>query len=311
MEFHQLRDFVAVASTGSFSEAAIQIRVAQPSLSKAVQRLEVEVGEKLFIRSKRSTRLTPAGEVLYRRALRILNEAEQAHREIAEANGLKQGVVKVGVLPTISPYFLPRVLAQFIQAFPTVRVSVDEDKTSNLLKSVENGDIDFAIVSLPIPKNGFEREILFQEELLLAVPPKHPLAIQAKVDVRDLASERFILMKEGHCLADQVLTFCHKNGSKLQIVLETSQIETVQALVISGLGISLVPQMARFSGKIPLVYRSLEHPKPTRTVIIVWRKGAGHARAASVFLNDLRQISKAFLETLQNSSRSLGVLKQF
>jgi LysR family hydrogen peroxide-inducible transcriptional activator len=299
MEFHQLRDFVAVASTGNFSEAAIRIRVAQPSLSKAVQRLEVEVGEKLFVRSKRSTRLTPAGEVLYRRALRILNEADQAHREIAETNGLKRGVVKIGVLPTISPYFLPRVLAQFAQNFPTLRVSVVEDRTADLLKLVEGGDLDLAIVSLPVPQNAFEKEILFREELLLAVPPKHPLAIQEKVEVKDLESERFILMKEGHCLADQVLTFCHKNDLKLQIVLETSQIETVQALVIAGLGISLVPQMARSSGKIPLVYRSLENPKPTRSVTVVWRKGSEQTRAASVFLNDLRQTSKAFLETLQ------------
>jgi LysR family transcriptional regulator, hydrogen peroxide-inducible genes activator len=159
--------------------------------------------------------------------------------------------------------------------------------------------LDLAIVSLPVPKNAFVKETLFQEELLLAVPPKHPLAIQEKVEVKDLESERFILMKEGHCLADQVLTFCHKNDLKLEIVLETSQIETVQALVIAGLGISLVPQMARSSGKIPLVYRSLENPKPTRSVTVVWRKGSQHTRAASVFLNDLRQISKAFLETLQ------------
>jgi LysR family transcriptional regulator, hydrogen peroxide-inducible genes activator len=299
MEFHQLRDFVAVASTGNFSEAAIRIRVAQPSLSKAVQRLEVEVGEKLFVRSKRNTRLTPAGEVLYRRALRILNEADQAHREIAETNGLKRGAVKIGILPTISPYFLPRVLAQFAQNFPTLRVAVVEDRTADLLKLVEGGDLDLAIVSLPLPKNAFAKEILFQEELLLAVPPKHPFAIQEKIDVRELENERFILMKEGHCLADQVLTFCHKNELKLQIVLETSQIETVQALVIAGLGISLVPQMARSSGKIPLVYRSLENPKPTRTVAVVWRKGIEHTRAASVFLNDLRHTSKAFQETLK------------
>lgn len=299
MEFHQLRDFVAVASTGNFSQAASKCRVAQPSLSKAVQRLEAEFGEKLFLRSKRRTLLTPAGEILYRHALRIINEVEQTRREMAETNGLRRGSVKIGVLPTISPYLLPRVLAQFAQNFPTLEVVVVEDRTADLLKLLDGGDLDLALASLPIPKNAFEKEILFQEELLLAVPSKHPLAIQEKVEIKDLETQRFILMKEGHCLADQVLTFCHKNNLNLQIVLETSQIETVQALVMAGLGISLVPQMARFGGKIPLVYRSLENPKPTRSVTVVWRRGREHSRAATEFLNSLRQATKAFVETLK------------
>ena len=299
MEFHQLRDFVAVASTGNFSQAATECRVAQPSLSKAVQRLEAEFGEKLFLRSKRRTLLTPAGEILSRHALRIINEIEQTKREMAETNGLRRGRVKIGVLPTISPYLLPRVLAQFAQNFPTLEVVVVEDRTADLLKLLDGGDLDLALASLPIPKKGFENEILFQEELLLAVPSKHPLAIQEKVEIKDLETQRFILMKEGHCLADQVLTFCHKNDLHLQIVLETSQIETVQALVMAGLGISLVPQMARFGGKIPLVYRSLENPKPTRSVTVVWRRGREHSRAAAEFLNDLRQTTKSFVETLK------------
>jgi DNA-binding transcriptional LysR family regulator len=174
MEFHQLRDFVAVASTGNFSQAASKCRVAQPSLSKAVQRLEAEFGEKLFIRSKRRTMLTPAGEVLYRHALRIINEVDQAKREMAETNGLRRGSVKIGVLPTISPYLLPRVLAQFAQNFPTLEVVVVEDRTADLLKLLDGGDLDLALASLPIPKNGFEKEILFQEELLLGCAFKTP-----------------------------------------------------------------------------------------------------------------------------------------
>lgn len=299
MEFHQLRDFVAVASTGNFSQAANRVRVAQPSLSKAVQRLEAEIGEKLFVRSKRRALPTPAGEVLLRHALRIINEVEQAKKELAETNGLRRGTVKIGVLPTISPYLLPRVLAQFAQNFPTLQVVVVEDRTADLLKLVDSGDLDLVLASLPIPRNGFEKEVLFQEELLLAVPSKHRLAVQEKVQVKDLESERFILMKEGHCLADQVLTFCNKNELHLQIVLETSQIETVQALVMAGLGISLVPEMARFGGKIPLAYRSLENPKPTRSITVVWRRGRKHSRAAAEFLNDLRQTAKAFVETLK------------
>lgn len=296
MEFHQLRDFAAVASTGNFSQAAQRCRVAQSSLSKAVQRLEAELGEKLFVRSKRRTVLTPAGEILYRHAQRIANEVEQAKRELAESKGLRRGTVKIGVLPTISPYFLPRVLAQFAHNFPALGVIVVEDRATSLLNLVEAHDLDFAIVSLPIPDRGFEQETLLSEELLLTVPSKHPLAIKEKIEMKDLQTERFILMKEADCPGEQMLNLSQRRD--LHLVLENSQIETVQSLVMAGLGISLVPQMARISGRIPLVYRSLENPKPTRCVTVVWRSGREHGRAAAEFLNQLRQSTKAFIETL-------------
>ena len=186
MEVHQLRDFVAVASTGSFSQAASRCHIAQPSLSKAVQRLEAEVGEKLFIRLKRRVVLTPAGELLYKRAPRILNEIEQAKRELTESQGLQRGIVRIGVLPTIAPYVLPGAVGRFTEACPSLEVVVHEDMTSNLLKFVDACDLDLALLSLPIPDESFEKEILFKEELFLAVPAKHPLAVKERVALVDL-----------------------------------------------------------------------------------------------------------------------------
>lgn len=151
MEFHQLRDFVAVAATGNFSQAAHRCRVAQPSLSKAVQRLEAEMGTKLFVRSKRGTVLTASGEILHRHALKIINEVEQAKQEMAERNGLGRGTVRVGVLPTISPYFIPRVLAQFAQTYPALEVVVVEDRAVPLLHRIDVSELDLALLSPPIP----------------------------------------------------------------------------------------------------------------------------------------------------------------
>jgi LysR family hydrogen peroxide-inducible transcriptional activator len=299
MEFHQLRDFVAVASTGNFSQAAQRCRVAQPSLSKAVQRLEAELGEKLFVRSKRRTVLTPAGEILYRHAQRIANEVEQAKRELAESKGSRRGTLKIGVLPSISPYFLPRVLAQFAQNFPGLDVVVVEDRAADLLHLVEASELDLALLTLPIPDGDFEQETLFTEEFLLTVPSKHPLAMKEKIEMKDLETERFILMREPDFPGEQVIKLCQRRDLHLHIVLENSQIETVQSLVMAGLGISLVPQMARISGRIPLVYRSLENPKPTRRVNVVWRRGREPGRAAAEFLDHLRRTTKAFTETLK------------
>jgi LysR family transcriptional regulator, hydrogen peroxide-inducible genes activator len=298
MDINQLRDFVTVASCGSFSQAALKSRVSQPSLSKAVQRLEAEVGEKLFIRLKRRSVLTSAGEITLKRAVRILNEVEEMRREVGDTHGLRRGSVNAGILPTIAPYLLPRVISRFTEACPGLEIVVHEDMTANLLRMVDTCEIDLAIMSLPIANGGFEREVLFTEELLLAVPAKHPLAVKERITIADLEQERFILMKEGHCLGDQILSFCTQNDLHLQIVLRSSQIETVQSLVMAGLGMSLVPQMARIGGKTPLVYRSLENPKPMRTNVVVWRKGREHSRATAEFLKHLRETVQAQRETL-------------
>jgi len=299
MDIHQLKDFVAVANAGSFSQAAVKSRVAQPSLSKTVQRLEAEVGEKLFIRLKRRSVLTPAGEITFKHAVRILSEIEELKRELGDTRGLRRGSVNIGILPTIAPYFLPHVVSRFTEACPGLEIVVHEDMTVNLLRMIDVCELDLGIMSLPISSDGFEKEALFTEELLLAVPSKHPLAVKEKVSVSDLETERFILMKEGHCLGDQILSFCTQNDLRLQIVLRSSQIETIQSLVMAGLGMSLVPAMSKISGKTPLVYRTLEKPKPSRTNVVVWRKGREHSRAAAEFLKHLRQTVQAQRETLE------------
>jgi LysR family hydrogen peroxide-inducible transcriptional activator len=242
--------------------------------------------------------LTQAGEVAFKRAVRILAEFEELKREISETNTLKRGTVNIGVLPTISPYFVPLIISEFAKTFPALEVVIHEDMTINLLRRIDVCELDIGIMSLPISR-GFESEHLFTEELLLAVPSKHPLAVKQKICPIDLESERFILMNQGHCLGDQVLSFCTKNDLHLRVVLRSSQIETIQSLVMAGLGMSLVPQMAKINGRVPLVYRSLEKPKPTRTNVVVWRKGREHTRAAAEFLKHLRQTVQAHRETFE------------
>jgi LysR family hydrogen peroxide-inducible transcriptional activator len=298
MEFHQLRDFVAVATTGSFSEAASKCRVAQPSLSKAIQRLEVEVGDKLFIRLKRRAVLTPAGEMLLKHANRILTEIEKVKREIAEAHGLRRGTVSVGVLPTIAPYFLPRVISQFREACPGLEIIIRESTTADLLKLVDACELDLALVTLPIRNDDrIETQVLFTEELVLAVPSKHPLAVKEKIRLVDLDKEQFILMQEDDRLGNQILSSIGQTDSHLNVVLRSSQIETIQSLVMAGVGIAFVPHTAKIGGRTPLVYRSMERPRPMRTIIVGWRKGREFTRAAAEFLKHLQQVGKAFDQT--------------
>lgn len=285
MEMHQLRYVVAVARTGNFSRAAEQCHVSQPSLSQQIQKLEEELGERLFDRLKREAKLTSHGNAFLRRAMRILEEVDAARREATDAKELASGTVTVGVLPTIAPYLLPPVLTAFHTGHPGIEIVVQEDTTARLLKSALACEIDFALASLPIPDPRFEIRELFTEELLVALPPKHPLTRKRTLRSTDLENERFIVMKEGHCLGDQVLSFCERRDLQPNISFRSAQLETVQALVCAGLGLSLVPAMVIGRGhrRAP-EYRSLQSPRPERKIVAVWPRQRPPGRAAEELL---------------------------
>ena len=290
MEMHQLRYTVAVARAGNFSRAAEQCRVAQPSLSQQIQKLEDELGERLFDRLKSGVKLTPAGEIFLPRAVRILEEAESARREMRDAHSLARGTLNIGVLPTIAPYFLPPIIARFSAEFPGIEVVVHEDTTARLLKLATGCEIDLGVLSLPIADPSFETQTLLTEDLFVAIPPDHPFATKRTLRASDLETERFILMKEGHCLGDQVLSFCTRREINPKVSCRSAQIETVQALVEAGLGISLIPAMARHEGRgAGPVYRRLDAPRPTRTIVAAWPKQRPPNRAAAEFLRCLKK----------------------
>jgi len=285
MEMQQLRYVVAVARTANFSRAAELCHVSQPSLSQQIKKLEDELGERLFDRRKREAKLTSHGETFLLRARRILEEVDAAKREATDVQDLRRGTLTIGVLPTIAPYLLPEVMAQFTEKFPGVEIVVQEDTTARLLKLALDYEIDFAIASQPIHIERLEVKELFSEELMLALPPGHPLRRKRTVAVADLEGERFIVMKEGHCLGDQVLGFCDRRDVKPKISFRSSQLETVQAFVASGLGISLIPAMAARSKRKNLPeYRSLQSPRPERKIVVAWPKQRPPGRAANEFL---------------------------
>jgi LysR family hydrogen peroxide-inducible transcriptional activator len=288
MEIHQLRYVIAVARTGNFSRAAEQCHVSQPSLSQQIQKLEKELGERLFERQRTRSRLTACGERFLPRAERILRELEEARREAQELHALAQGEVIVGALPTIAPYFLPPVVAAFARKYPGVAVTMVEETTASLVQMMVRHEIDFALASLPGPDVQMEVESLLTEELFLAVPPGDPLAKRRSVAADDLASASFVLMKEGHCLGDQVLRFCERNDFKPRVRSRSAQIETILALVEAGLGVSLVPAMARRRAQNRVVFRSLRKPRPEREVVAFWQKRRPLHRAAMEFLSGCR-----------------------
>jgi LysR family hydrogen peroxide-inducible transcriptional activator len=284
MEMNQLRYVVAAARAGNFSRAAEQCRVSQPSLSQQIQKLEDELGERLFDRTKRHTKLTSHGEAFLPRAVRILDEAEMAVREASEAKSLLSGALTIGVLPTIAPYLLPTAIGAFAREYPGVAIVVQEETTAQLLKLLAAYEVDFALSSNPIQDSRFEIRELLTEELLLALPG-HPLARKRTIPAAALEGERLIVMREGHCLGDQVLGFCEHRDVKPTISFRGAQLETIHALVAAGLGLSLIPAMAaRIERPNALEYRSIQPPRPERKILAVWPKQRPLGRAARVFL---------------------------
>ena len=230
MELQQLRYFVAVVKTGNFSRAAEKCHVAQPSLSQQILKLEDELGEKLLERLKSRATLTPAGELLLERAEHILEEVEEAGRQVRDVCGLVRGRVSLGALPTIAPYFLPKMIQSFGVKHPDIEMLVHEETTSHLVQLVEAGELDLALVSTPAAGSRLEKEELFSEELLLALPPKHRLAGKPAISISDIEREKFILMKEGHCLGAQALLFCHSQDFHPQVSCRSAQVETLQEI---------------------------------------------------------------------------------
>jgi LysR family hydrogen peroxide-inducible transcriptional activator len=269
MEMHQLRYFAAVARTGNFSRAARECRVAQPSLSQQILKLEDEVGERLFERTQRQAILTPAGSLFLPHALNILEAAEQGRQEIREMGGKVRGKILLGALPTIAPYFLPNIIRSFREKFPGVELILHEETTQQLLRGLEEKELDLALISEASANPRIEIQKLFSEELFLCLPALHPLVHQKTVIAGDLRQEKFILMQDGHCLGAQAQQFCESKGFRPEISCRSAQIGTVLAMVQAGLGISLVPEMALHDAPSNgIVYRSLNGIRPRRMLAL-------------------------------------------
>lgn len=281
MEMHQLRYFLAVAQTGSFSRAAELCHVAQPSLSQQIQKLERELEERLFDRERQGAVLTEAGERLRPRAEKALGELEAAREEIRDLRGQVSGPLRLGVLPTVAPYYLPRVLPGFLAENPAVELAVHEETTGHLVQALRERELDLALLSPPLPAS-LDSQPIFSEELLLALPPEHRLAGRDAVGIDDLREEPFILLHESHCLGEQALVYCRNHEFRPRVSCRSEQLETVKHLIAAGLGVSLLPAMACAAGD-RLAYRSLRDPRPARAIHVAWGRQQSLSRAARAF----------------------------
>lgn len=288
MELDQLRYFLQAAERGNFTRAAEDLAISQPALSRSIQKLEEEVGQPVFERKTRSVSLTDAGTLLQARAQQVFSILEDTKAEITDDG--QSGRVRVGAIPTIAPFFLPAILREFSAAFPKANIIVQENTTDLLLKSCTQGEIDLAIVALPVPVKYLEVEELFEEELLLVLPPDHCLAEKTKIRLSDVKPFPFVLLDEAHCLSDNIVSFCRQRAFQPVAVERTSQLAMVQELVSLSHGVSMIPAMARQCDETNRrVYRSLSNPKPKRTIAVVWNPYRFQSRLLKAFREHLHR----------------------
>jgi LysR family transcriptional regulator, hydrogen peroxide-inducible genes activator len=293
MELHQLRYFLAVAETGNFTRASERSHITQPSLSQQILNLEKEVGHKLFHRLGRKAVLTEAGVTFIERARKILFEVENATKELKDHPALDRRIT-VGAVPTVAPYLVAPLIEKCRELYPNLLVYMREDFRSDLSRAVLEGELDLAIVTMPVKDHRLSVEPLLTEPLLLAVGKGHPLTGRSEITANDLADETFVTMGDSSTLAAQIRSFCGDHNFAPKIGYRCAQMTTLKMFVSMGAGISIIPQVAQLpSDRSTLTYLRMVDSAPTRELAVIRHLQRYQSRGAEQFLSLLREHAKA------------------
>ena len=272
LTLRQLRYFEALAREGHFGRAAEACAISQPALSVQIRELEENVGVQLFERSARQVRLSSFGEDFASRVRDILNSVDELGDLARAAQDRLVGRLRMGVIPTIAPYLLPVIVAQLTRRFPELDIRLRETTTPKLIAELKAGQLDTAILALPVSEPAFNEIPLFEEPFVLVRPGSD--ADKPVPDREDLREMQLLLLEEGHCFRDQALSFCEIPQNAPRELLDASSLSTLVQMVNAGIGVTLLPEMA-----VPIETRSAKvdvarfpAPQPQRTIGMVWRR---------------------------------------
>ncbi|MEM6939544.1 MAG: LysR substrate-binding domain-containing protein [Pseudomonadota bacterium] len=268
----QMRYFEALSRHGHFGRAAAASAISQPALSIQIKELETDLGGTLFERGGRQVRLTPFGEEVAIRIRKILLDVEHLDEFARTARGALTGRFRLGIIPTIAPYLLPKLVVRLAETYPAVDLHVRETLTPRLIEELLHGKLDTAIIALPVGLAALEELPLFEEHFVLVrpqteagVPPPPPSELQ---------DMRLLLLEEGHCFRDQTLAFCNAAAATPSEGLDGSSLSTLVQMVGAGLGVTMIPEMAVpiETRAAPVACTHFPDPQPGRTIGMIWRK---------------------------------------
>ena len=297
MNLRDLKYLVAVADTHHFGQAAEQCYVSQPTLSGQIKKLEEELGVTLFERTKRMVEITDQGEAIVAQARRVLEQADELRQLAQSYQDPLIGTLRMGVIPTLSPYLIPLILQPLQNQYPQIKLVLSEELTDTLLERLGKHEIDAALLATSVEDPNFESIPLFDEPFWLVHPRNHPLTKKKKISRTDLDSANLLLLAEGHCLADQAMKVCHikQRGVRSDLAdLRAASLETLLQLVAAGFGCTLLPALALnnvIDKDKHILARQLKLPDTSRQISLVFRRTFPRRKAleafAEVLLNNL------------------------
>lgn len=308
MNLRDLQYIIAVAETHHFGKAAERCFVSQPTLSGQIKKLEEELGVTIFERTNRSVEITPVGKEILNHARQMMEQADVIQQLARAHQDPLAGPLRIGAIPTLSPYLMPLILAPLKKQHPQMRLVLSEELTDILLERLRNHEIDAALLATPVEEQNLASIPLFDEPFWVAYPRKHAFYSKDKITQRDLNNENLLLLAEGHCLAEQAMEACHLKERPAQgemADLRAASLETLIQLIAAGFGITLVPALAMrgsWTSGSGVVAQPLKIPNASRRVSLVFRHSFPRRAALEAFANII-------LDSLPNTVQIIGKKK--
>ena len=284
MTLSELRYIVTVAQERHFGRAAERCFITQPALSLAIQKLEDELGVRIFERKRNDLVVTPLGVKIVEQSQRVLEEAEQIKLIAAQGKDQLNGTLRFGVIATVGPYILPELIAALHKPAPKMPLEIEENLTANLSRMLKSGKLDVILIALPFEEPGIVTQPLYDETFQAVVPITHPWAKKIRINTEQLSHEQVLLPHAGHCFRQQVLDSCPELSRSDMEGIQGNSLETIRQMVASGLGITVMPcsaLTAKHRNKRLAIVNFIE-PVPQRRVGLAWRKGFTRPAALQV-----------------------------
>lgn len=292
----QLQYLVALRDHGHFGKAAEACFVTQSTLSAGLRELESLIGVTLVERTRRVVRFTPLGAHVAEKAVRVLREAEELADMVRAAGQPLSGDLRLGVIPTIAPFLLPRILPRLRHEWPDLKLYLREEISTAACESLHRGHVDCVLLALPYHCGEVDAAELFEDRLFVAFPEGQPSDPPSRIPPESIDEARLLLLEDGHCLKDHVLAACNRPELRAEATMVGTSLHTLVQMVDNGLGVTLLPQMAIDAGILKntdIVARPLEAEHPSRRIALVWRKGSPRQKEFRLLAEALAQSALA------------------
>jgi LysR family hydrogen peroxide-inducible transcriptional activator len=290
----QLQYLVALREHGHFGRAAEACFVTQSTLSAGLRELESLIGITLVERTRRVVRFTPLGERITDKAIRVLREAEELSAMARAAGKPLSGDLRMGVIPTIAPFLLPRILPRIRADWPELKLYLREETSRSACESLHHGQVDCVLLALPYACGDVESDALFDDRLFIAFPHDEGVGLPAQVRADSIDETRLLLLEDGHCLKDHALAACNRPELRAEATMLGTSLHTLVQMVDNGLGVTMLPQMALDAGILEgtrIEARALDADSPARRIALVWRRGSPREKDFRLLADVLRSAS--------------------